>query len=375
MRLACVVLTFAITTSIAAQDSLAPRAVSGRVMRAGPAGERPVSGAWAVLHRVGSDRAGALDSARTTADGRYQFRYTPSGVDNAIYFVSASHGGIAYFTPPLKGDAVTGEAAQILVFDTTSAGVSLRVRGKHLVFAASGVDGARSVVEVIELSNDTTVALVAGASNRPTWTTTIPTGARGFRAGQGDVPEQAVSLTDGRVHVFAPFPPGVKQVAFTYSLPPSAFPLSVPVGAESDLFEVLIEDSLGTATGAKLESVGAVSMQGRQMRRFLGRDVSANGVVTVDVPRGSRSTRAPFIAGVVALTGIALSAALVATRRSLTARQPALGTSDTVERLAREIAALDDAFESETPNDAYRERRAALKAELVGALAARDGRA
>ncbi|MFL5571889.1 MAG: hypothetical protein ACJ78R_00085, partial [Gemmatimonadaceae bacterium] len=60
-----------------------------------------VSGAWVVLHRVGPDRAGPLDSTLSDARGRYSFNYVRSGSDDAIYFVSASYDGIAYFTPPL----------------------------------------------------------------------------------------------------------------------------------------------------------------------------------------------------------------------------------------------------------------------------------
>ena len=92
-----------------------------------------ISGAWVVLHRVGPDRAGPLDSTRSDARGRYSFKYDRTGSEDAIYFVSATHDGIAYFTPPLTAGRVTGDDAEIIVFDTTSGHVPFTIRGHHIV--------------------------------------------------------------------------------------------------------------------------------------------------------------------------------------------------------------------------------------------------
>ena len=70
-------------------------------MRPGVRSMDPVSGAWVVLHRVGPDSAGPLDSIQSDSRGRYSFNYVRTGSEDAIYFVSASYDGIAYFTPPL----------------------------------------------------------------------------------------------------------------------------------------------------------------------------------------------------------------------------------------------------------------------------------
>src|SRR5256885_7350842 len=94
--------------------------VSGRIVRPGLARMDPVSGAWVVLHRVGPDRAGPLDSVQSDPRGRYSFTYTRTGSEDAVYFVSASYDGIAYFTPPLAEGKVSGDDGEIAVFDTTS---------------------------------------------------------------------------------------------------------------------------------------------------------------------------------------------------------------------------------------------------------------
>src|SRR5450759_3831267 len=113
-----------------------PQQVSGRIVR--PGGERmdPVAGAWIVLHRVGPDRAGPLDSVKSDSRGRYALSYVRTGSEDAIYFVSASYDGIAYFTPPLAEGKVSGGDGEVTVFDTTSHPVPMSVRGHHVVVSA-----------------------------------------------------------------------------------------------------------------------------------------------------------------------------------------------------------------------------------------------
>jgi hypothetical protein len=90
------------------------RVVRGAVVRPGADSMVGVAGAWVVLHRVASDRAGPLDSVRTSRDGQYSIRYRISGAPDAIYFVSAEHHGIAYFSPPLD-TSQTVERAELAV--------------------------------------------------------------------------------------------------------------------------------------------------------------------------------------------------------------------------------------------------------------------
>jgi len=382
-------------------DSVVPqlRRVAGRVIRPGGDSIVPTPGVTVTIHRVGPDHAGPLDSTRTDDAGRYAFAYHTSGSERAVYFVSASYSGIAYFSQPLTAPAVTGDAAEIMVFDTTSKAVPVSVRGRHMiVFADTAGTGRRQVVEVYDLSNDTTVTGIsderapAGKGGRPTWTAVVPAEARDFAVGQGDVSPNAARLNDGRVEIFAPFAPGLKQFAFSYTLPESAFPLSVPMERPTQVLEVLVEGQSGAATGAKLREVNPVHQEGRNFRRFLGQDVAGGAVAKVEfIPAAFASRRTLYVAVLVILAGAAMLLALARAagrgRRSIVdsvafARASANGTAPVYttdpERLAREIAALDAAFDRQrTPTDearaSYQARRDALKRELTAALAAREG--
>jgi hypothetical protein len=322
---------------------------------------------------------------RTDGAGRYAFRYRTSGSPDAIYFVSAMYAGIAYFSEPLHHADVRDAEGEITVFDTTSTAASLSVRGRHVI--VSGVDSAdrRTVIEVYELANDGSRTLVGAASgNRPTWTALLPRGAANFKAGQGDVSDDALAAKDGRALVFAPFAPGIKQLSYSYTLPAGSFPLTLPLERLTPVLEVLVEDPSATATAPRLTAADPVSVDGRNFKRFLAQDAPAAGVLTVDVPgvQGARTRRVAVWALVGALgVGMLLSLARAFARRPAGPAAPrAPRGAPTPERLARQIADLDAAFERQAaPSDeargAYQARRNELKAELTALLAARaDGR-
>jgi hypothetical protein len=360
------------------------RSVAGRILRPGAAGPVAVPGVWATLHRVGQDQAAPLDSMRTDAAGRYRFTYRAFGSADAIYFVSATHGGIAYFTAPLRIPVVTGDAAEIMVYDTTSQPIRIGARGRHIVVGSPGANERRTIVEVYELANDTTVARIAGAGARATWSTVLPSDAGDFQVGQSDVPRDAVSFRDGRVLVFSPIPPGLKQLAFSYSIPLGAGALTIPVPDSTSVLELLLEDTLATAAGPRLAAQQPAVIEGRRYGRYLAEDIPAGASIAVDLPGRNAPSRESFIRfvlfGTVAVMGVAMLFAIsgrarrAAPVRPVPAAPPVDPRAADADRLARSIAELDAAFESTAaPSDAerarYLDRRAALKRELAALLA------
>jgi hypothetical protein len=296
-----------------------PQQVSGRIVRPGLREMDPVSDAWVVLHRVGSDRAGPLDSVRSDTRGRYSFSYRRTGNEDAVYFVAASYDGIAYFTPPLAEGRVSGDDGEITVFDTTSGPVPITLRGHHVVVSAVDANARRSVVEVYDISNDSSVTRVA-TGDRPenaTWRAHVTPGATDFRVSQGDVSAAAVTYANGVVSVFAPLAPGIKQLSFTYSLPASAFPLKLPLERATDLYEILIEEKSGSVTGPRIREVDPVTVEERNFRRFLASEMPANSVAVIDLPAPpSRAIDPRFLVAItLVLGGTMILALALALRR------------------------------------------------------------
>jgi len=299
-----------------------PQQVSGRIVRPGARKMDAVSGAWVVLHRVGPDRSGPIDSVQSDAAGRYAFNYTRTGSADAVYFVSAFYDGIAYFTPPLAEGKVSGDDGEIAVFDTTSGHVPVSLRGHHVIVSSADANARRSIVEVYELSNDSSVTRVA-IGEKPenaTWQTHVAPGAADFKVMQGDISAGAITFANGVVSVFAPIAPGLKQVSFSYSLPAKSFPLSLPLEKETGVYEIMIEEPTGTVTGPHLREVDPVTVDERNFRRFLASDMPENSVALINLPPPPRSVRSIDPRYLVAITLVIGGAMVLALAQALRRR-------------------------------------------------------
>lgn len=372
---------------LAAQST--DRAVEGRVRRpvrsgGDSTGMGAAPGVWVTLHRVGKDTAGPIDSVRSDANGRYRFRYTPFGTGDAVYFASTTYGGIAYFTAPLREQNAVGDVSEITVFDTTSRSFPLSVKGRHLIVSKSDSTDMRTVVEVFELSNDSLFTLIAADTPNaaPTWSSAVPASARDVRANEGEISPDAFAASPGRVSVFAPIAPGVKQVAYSYKVPNSSFPLAMRAEQGAVVFEVLLEEAQGTVSGQGFANVDPVTLEGRNFRRFLAQDVKPDAQIVVELPSSGTPGRNLYIAGLLVAVGFLMMLALTRSmQRAASKRQPVAPTLRPVEpeipladRLAQEIAALDAIYaKQEQPlasvTAAYEKRRAELKDALSEALA------
>lgn len=356
--------------------------VEGRVVRGTRENQIPVPGQWVVLHRVGPDRAGPLDSVRTSANGTYAMHYRPSGDTTALYFTSTSYGGVAYFTPPLRAVDAKGDDTRLTVFDTTSGTVPIAIGGRHIIVGAAGPGATRAVGEVYDLQNDSTVTLVARNATTPLWTTHIPAAATAPRVNAGGtVAASAMTFRDGVASLFAPLSPGIRQVAFTYDLPTGAFPISIPLERPTGVLEIMVEEPRARVQAPRLREVAPVSAEGRTFRRFLAQDVDAGAVVRIDVPASLGATPTRFYAGLgAAIVAAMLIAALFASRRSWRGyRSPASALAVQTREsqiIAQRIAELDDMFERTAALErdeervSYQARREELKQKLSDALSA-----
>ncbi len=361
----------------AVDSTLAARSVDGRVARGTRRDLVPVTHQWVVLHRVGPDRAGPLDSTRTDGAGHYQMRYHASGSPDALYFASTSYGGVTYFTAPLRSTVVRGDDGLITVFDTTSGPVQLALGGRHLIIGAPQANGRRPVGEVYDIKNDSTVTLVARDSLTPSWTAHLPAAAVDFQVNaNGELGAGAVLHTGSTVGMLAPISPGIRQVAFTYELPSDAFPLHIPVERTTGVFEILLQEPAATIAGVPMHEGPPVSTDGRVFRRYLGKDVPASSVLTIDVPHLIGPERQKVYLGVgIAVVVAMLAALLFAMRRPRLrgAAVPAARSESEAESLVRRIAELDAAFEGVAiPDDAeragYEQTRETLKRDLATRL-------
>jgi len=362
--------------SVSAQQS-AERIAEGRVTRPSPGPEGrpvPVVGQWVVLHRVGSDRAGPLDSVKSGPNGHFRLRYSASGSEDALYFVSSRFRGIAYFSPPLRAAVVRGGDADIIVYDTTADTTKLTLQGRHFVLSQPR-NGKRQVAEVFEIENAGTHTVIARDSTTPLWSTHVPAEAESLSVAPGDVGAGAVAFRNGRAELYAPISPGVRQLVITYFLPAAAFPVSQPMQRGVTILEVLLEEPRADVEGARLREMPPAQIDGRAFRRFLGQEVPASAVIRVSAPPpiGQHRTALFALAGLLALAMLGAFGVWFARPRFRPSNIP--HPTSTVESLIARMAAMDARFERAKPEAAderaaYVHQRALLKEQIAAALAA-----
>ncbi len=361
------------------------RTVTGLVQHPGadsvPA---PVGRHLVMLHRVGQDTAGPIDSTYTDANGSYHFRYKTTGAPDAVYFASATYDGIAYFTAPLQSVSVASPDGDIMVFDTTSHGVTLTLQGRHIVVGAASANGMREVAEVFDLGNEGTRTLIARDTLSPLWTTQLPAAAVSPAVSGGDVAPGAVGFKGTAVQLFAPVSPGVRQLAVGFSLPASAFPLSLPMTGGAGVLEVMLEDASATPSMPGLAQRQSVTTQGRTFKRYLAQDVPDGTVLRIEVGAAGGGSRTRLFAGIAFAMAILMAVALTIAIRRRAPRvaadpgrapvAPVLMNASRSESLLFQLAQLDAAYAREADPDAARAaqhdaERAALKARIAEALA------
>jgi hypothetical protein len=185
---------------------------------------------------------------------------------------------------------------------------------------------------------------------------------------------------NGRVLLLAPFGPGIKQLSYSYRLPPGSFPLRIVLEKPTSVLEVLAEEPGAQVRSTSLRSVDTASTEGRTFKRFLAQNAPAGEEVRIDVPTSSAGTRTRVLTGVAVVIGLAMAGALT---RAMLRRRPIVGVAGAepalmpAESLAAAIAALDarrDAGDAALDEQRYQAERAALKAQLTAALAG-DARA
>ena len=336
----------------------------GAVLKADSA---PVAGTRVVLHRVGRELQGPLDSTRTDRRGRFRFSFRPD--TSALYLVSVRHSGIEYFSPPVHTNPARPDTAiRVVVYDTSSAApVSLEAR--HLVLTRPGEDGSRRVLDLIVLLNGGQQTRVAPDSAGASWGGLLPGGTIGLELGESDVSPEAVTRRGDSILVAAALPPGEKQVTVQYAIPAGHNSLELRFSEPVSSVNVLAEENDIVVSGGNLALADSQVLQGRSFRRWTGA-VPAGGTLRVALPgRG----RVPdwLLLSLVAVVVLVLGGA---GWYSLARRPGSRAASSAA--LLEAIAALDARYlgrEGETSAeewDSYQSERRRLKAELVAALAA-----
>ena len=285
--------------------------ITGRILRGGATAPRPAAGVWAVVHRIGRGEGGPVDSVRTDPAGRYAIRLT--SIDStAIYVVSGWHAGIAYFSEPQQLGGIDGRGGpmvpfgDLVVYDTASTGVPVRLEQRVVTIAHQKDDGTRDVLEIVRLVNAGNATLITADTARPVWRGALPREAIQWQIGESDVSADAVRRRGDGVELFAPLAPGPsgKQLSYGYVLPSNVTAFTIPVDQATGELDFLLEDTTAVVTAPSLVALGVDSIEQRWFARYRAGPLTAGAVVTVTLPRGRfRAQRLlPYAVALIALS-------------------------------------------------------------------------
>ena len=366
--------------ALAAAAPLAAQAGSlvaaGQVVRITASDTVPAAEADVVLHRIGRDRQGPIDSMRADASGRFRFRFPADTA--ALYILTSRHHDVQYFSEPVHTNPERPDTALVLAVHDTSSRQAVTLAARNIVVSAPGADGARSVVELLALRNEGPLTRVPAESAEAVWMWRIPRGVAGFTADAGELSAGAIDLHGDTVLVLAALPPGLREITVEYLLPGGQGEARFPFDQGADAVNLLVEErdaSLELPAGLRPDS--ATVIEEREFRRWAG-SVDAGETIAASLPVPDRwGGRA--LGALIALLVLALAAGALRAWRA--ARQHPVGEHPAdPDALVEAIARLDAEFQASGPHDAgatrrHAETRAALKAELERALARRRGHA
>lgn len=269
----------------------------------------PVPRQTVVLHRIGPDTGMAVDSVHTDDDGR--FALPVRRAEGEVVLATARYQGVLYFGRALHGTAEAGEY-RIRVYPTRSAGSdpALAVARRTVVVSREG-DRLR-FMDAIDVSGDSAATLVGpdGSDGVPWWRLSLPAGARDVRVLPGGVAEEAVEIGPGEVRLTAPVPATGQRVLLGYAAP-TGEGLILAAGRPVARMEVLVR---GEDPGVHVEGLGvgrSTRMDGRSVRRFSARDLTAEDTVRIAPGPGAGHTASGGVpSGVWIAAGIGLLLAL-----------------------------------------------------------------
>jgi hypothetical protein len=339
--------------------------VTGRVVSADSS---PVPGVRVVLHRVGQNVQGPIDSSRSGPEGGFRFSFRPE--TSAFYLVSGRYAGIEYFSVPLATKPSQPDTGvRIVVYDTSSS-APVALEARHLVLTRPSEDGSRSVLDLIILRNSGRLTRVAPDTLQGSWSVPLPRGTAGLQVSESDVSAASVSRAGDSLIVNAALAPGEKQLTIQYQVPAGRKELELPLEPQGLSLNLLVEEPGVKVVAPNIAPADSQVIQGRWFRRWAG-TVSSVGVVRLILPGADRtpSWLLPALVGTLALGLVAAGWYALAYRRSP-------GPDLAPEQLIDAIAALDARYlgrRDETAAEewkAYEAERMRLKRELEAALAA-----
>ena len=269
-----ILLVLALPVTALAQES-ADGVINGQVIN-GTEGGGSVAGIEVALIAYVNGVIAETGTAVTESEGKFQF-------DNVAieheYLVTTRYMGVDYYYPVTFEPGETTTYVEVGVCDTTNSDEAIRVMSAHTIIAVEEKD--LLVTEVFWLVNDGDRTYV-GTDGVLVFT--LPGEATNFQASQEQAPDYQF-LDSNRVTYLVPFPPGERQLVYSYMLPAiSDNELTIPLQVDypTDVLELMVAgEDIEVAVSQLAPAEPVITDTGERFIRFQGENLSSGTVINL----------------------------------------------------------------------------------------------
>jgi len=213
-------------------------------------------------------------TAKTDTDGKFQFDNIVTGHE---YVVSARYMDVDYYYPVDFEAGETMTYIEVGVCDTTTSDEAIRIRVAHNIISVE--QESMLVTEIFKLVNEGDRTYV-GTDGVMVFT--LPEGACGFEAPQEMMLDYQL-LDNNRVSYLVPFPPGERQLVFSYrlsSLDTGEFIVPLKVDYPTDSLELMVAGENIEAAVTQLAPAEPVTTDaGERFIHFRGENIPRGTVI------------------------------------------------------------------------------------------------
>jgi hypothetical protein len=380
-RILLLSLLLAVAGSLSVQAQMGG-SIWGQVLD-GTKGDEPVANLEVTLTAYGPDGSQETSSARTDAEGSFDFGGL-SISKGAVYQVTADYQGATYRSEALSFAAGQDQlSVEIVVYEATESDSTLSVELAHIVveFASDGL----AVTEMLLVRNKGNGTYIGSgpevaAGKVATLRFPLPPSAELFNIGESLMRCCIVDTDDGFVDTM-PVMPGRRAILYVYTMPfPEASPeLRRSFAYPADKIEIFVSDEAEGTEIPGFSPAGTIEGQDSTYVRWTVSGLEAGEEVIVrleglpfqEKSGIARSAAARRKAGWLFVTAAVIPLALIVpTRRRWRERsertEAETSADDTKDSLLQRVADLDDAFEvGEIPEPEYQVERAVLRQRLL----------
>ena len=322
----------------------------------------------------------AFELSTIPVDGVYEFTDV-AVTEGMAYMVQVDANGYSYGSDILHAADVTGAVADlpVSIYDTSTDPSGLTVDRMHVFFDFAVAEKVQ-VVELFIVSNTSDKVIVPAADDTPALTFGLPEGATNLLFESGELGDRYVATENGFGDL-TPIVPGTSQhqVLFSFDMPyERKLDLSLPILQNVASVVVMLPPEGVKMESSQLMSAGQRDMSGMAFDMYTGSALTAGS--SLDMRLSGKVSSAKEETNT--FSGIAIGAtvfglALIGTgiwlfSQRKTQEEEVVESVEAEEQpeedeeaLLDAILALDDLYQAgKLPEDAYQERRAALKERL-----------